>query len=219
MKKITLIVGARPNYMKAYPIYSILKDKYNLTIIHTGQHFDEKMYNIFFNQLNFPKPDITLTLESKNRAGKLDDKLYVNNIEYLKNKNKVIEDLININKNELGQLGEIRNKLIIEFKKINPDLVLVFGDVTSTLSASLAAHILKIKIAHIESGLRSFDLFMPEEVNRILIDKLTTYFFITEPSGEINLKKENYKNNLFLVGNTMIDCIQLFKEKNIINKL
>lgn len=204
MKKIVLIIGARPNFMKAFPVYEALKEDFDLTLIHTGQHYDEKMSKVFFEELKFPYPDIHLTLEKNTKAGDFDDKLYVNNSEYLQDKDKVIQELIDYN-DELGQLGEIRDKLIIEFEKIKPDMVIVFGDVTSTLSASLSAKMLDIEIAHIESGLRSGDLSMPEEVNRILTDHITNYYFVTEQSGVDNLEKEGKTENVYLVGNTMID--------------
>ena len=204
MKSIVIVIGARPNFMKAFPVYESLKGDFKLTLIHTGQHFDEKMSDVFFNQLKFPKPDIHLILEKRTKAGDFDDKLYVNNKEYLKNKDKVINDLIEY-QGELGQMGEIRDKLKTELEKIKPDLVIVFGDVTSTLSASLAANMLNTDIAHVESGLRSGDLSMPEEVNRILTDHITKYYFVTEQSGVDNLKESGIKENIFLVGNTMID--------------
>ena len=205
MKKITLIVGARPNFMKAFPVYESLKNNFELTLIHTGQHFDEKMSQVFFDELGFPKPSIHFDLISKSRAGELDNKLYIENNEYIKNINVVIEDLVKYDGEKLGQLGEIRDKLYNHFEKNKPDLVIVFGDVTSTLSASIACRKLNIDIAHIESGLRSGDLSMPEEINRILTDNMSTYFFITEQAGVDNLKKEGITKNVFLVGNTMID--------------
>jgi UDP-N-acetylglucosamine 2-epimerase (non-hydrolysing) len=211
MKKIVMIVGARPNFMKAFPVYLALKEDFEITLIHTGQHFDAKMSDVFFNQLSFPKPDIHFDLESKSRAGDIDEKLYTKNAEYLQNKKKVITELKNMN--NIGQLGEIRDKLTIEFEKIKPDLVIVFGDVTSTLAAALAALNLNIEVAHIESGLRSFDLEMPEEVNRILTDSISNYLFVTEQSGVDNLKKEGITENVYLVGNTMIDCLMMFKDK------
>jgi UDP-N-acetylglucosamine 2-epimerase (non-hydrolysing) len=204
MNKIILIIGARPNYMKAFPVYEALKNNFELILIHTGQHFDKKLNDIFFKQLNFPFPDINLSLEKQSKAGEYDDKLYVNNELFLKDKDIAINELINFNGN-LGQLGEIRDKLKIEFYKHKPDLVIVFGDVTSTLGASLAAKTLNIKIAHVESGLRSGDLKMPEEVNRILIDYITTYYFVTEQSGVDNLKVNGIYDNVYFVGNTMID--------------
>ena len=205
MKKITLIVGARPNFMKAFPVYESLKNNFELTLIHTGQHFDEKMSKVFFDDLGFPKPDIHFDLISKSRAGDLDNKLYVNNIQYLKNIKNVITELVNYDGKKLGQFGEIRDKLYNHFEKNKPNLVIVFGDVTSTLSASLACRKLNIEIAHVESGLRSGDLSMPEEVNRILTDNMSSYFFVTEQAGVDNLKNEGITENVFLVGNTMID--------------
>ena len=204
MKNITLIIGARPNFMKAFPVYEALKEDFNLTLIHTGQHFDAKMSDIFFNQLKFPRPDIHLSLEKKTKSGDFDDKMYVNNGEYLEDKDAVIQELMTYD-GDLGQLGEIRDKLNVEFEKCNPDLVVVFGDVTSTLAAGLAAKILNIDLAHVESGLRSGDILMPEEVNRILTDHITKYYFITEQSGVDNLKKIGVTENVYLVGNTMID--------------
>ena len=204
MKNIHIIIGARPNFMKAFPVYEALKNDFNLTLIHTGQHFDAKMSDVFFNQLKFPLPDIHLTLDKKTKAGDFDDKLYVNNEEYLKNKDAVINELMNYNE-DLGQLGEIRDKLKKEFEQLKPDLVIVFGDVTSTLAAGLASRKLNIELAHVESGLRSGDLKMPEEVNRILTDHITKYYFVTEQSGLDNLKEIGITQNVYLVGNTMID--------------
>jgi len=204
IKDVFIIVGTRPNFIKAYPVYEILKNDFNLTLIHTGQHFDDKMSKIFFEQLKFPKPDIHLKLKKKTKAGDFDNKLYECNNSYLKNKDIVIKDLISFN-GDLGQLGEIRDKLKIEFEKGKPDMIIVFGDVTSTLGAGLAAKLLDIDLAHIESGLRSGDLSMPEEVNRILTDHITKYFFITEKSAIKNLKEEGINENIYFVGNTMID--------------
>jgi len=213
MKKITLIVGTRPNFMKAFPVYESLKNDFELTLIHTGQHFNEKMSQVFFDEFSFSKPDIHFDLTSKSRAGELDNKLYVHNNDYFKNIRNVIEELRNYDCSKLGQLGEIRDKLQKHFEENKPDLVIVFGDVTSTLSASLACHKLDIEIAHVESGLRSGDLSMPEEVNRILTDNMSTYFFVTEQSGVDNLKREGFTENVFLVGNTMIDTQKKYLDK------
>jgi UDP-N-acetylglucosamine 2-epimerase (non-hydrolysing) len=201
MKKICLVIGARPNFMKAFPVYEALKTDFHLTLIHTGQHFDEKMSDIFFNQLKFPRPDIHLTLEKKTKAGILDEKLYVTNNETLQNKDVLIQELMT-HGGDMGQLGEIRDKLKVEFEKLKPDLVMVFGDVTSTLAAGLSAKILGIDLAHVESGLRSGDLQMPEEVNRILTDHITKFYFVTEQTGVDNLGS---REHVYLVGNTMID--------------
>ena len=217
MEKIALIIGARPNFMKAFPVYEALKKSFELTLIHTGQHFDEKMSDVFFNQLKFPRPNIHLTLDKRTKAGDFDDKLYVNNREYLKNKDKVIQDLVNYD-DDLGQLGEIRDKLKKEFEQLKPDLVIVFGDVTSTLAAGLAGKMLNIELAHVESGLRSGDLQMPEEVNRILTDHITTYYFVTEQSGVDNLIKFGVTKNVYLVGNTMIDTQKKYLQQSLATK-
>ena len=203
-KKVCLIIGARPNFMKAFPVYEALKEDFDLTLIHTGQHFDAKMSDVFFKQLKFPMPDIHLTLEKKSKSGDFDDKLYVVNEEYLKNKDDIINELMTYD-GDLGQLGEIRDKLKVEFEKLRFDLVIVFGDVTSTLAAGIAAKMLNIELAHVESGLRSGDMKMPEEVNRILTDHITKYYFVTEQSGVDNLKDIGITEHVYLVGNTMID--------------
>lgn len=212
--KIALIVGTRPNLMKAFPVYNALKASHSLYIIHTGQHYDDKMSKAILDQLGFPEPNVRFNLTSKTRAGILDEKLYINNQVYLKDRDKIIKELTDLDGSLLGQLGEIRDKILIEIQKENPDLVIVFGDVTSTLAGAIAAHTLKKKIAHIESGLRSFDLGMPEEINRIITDYITSYYFVTEQSGIDNLHRESLdKGHIYLVGNTMIDSLYLFRQK------
>lgn len=214
MKTIVLIVGARPNFMKAYPVYKKLEQYFKLVLIHTGQHFDDKMSKVFFEQLGFPKPDIHLKLNSNSRGGIYDNKLYIENHEYLEDIENVIKELKECKGDDLGQIGEIRDKIMVELKTMEPELVIVFGDVTSTLSASLAADMLGIKIAHVESGLRSFDITMPEEVNRMIVDKLSSYLFVTESSGVTNLRNERLDNgNIFMVGNTMTECLLEFVDE------
>lgn len=216
-KNIILIIGTRPNFMKALPVYEVLKNHFNLILIHTGQHFDTKMSDVFFNQLKFPRPDIHLTLEKKTKSGDFDNKLYINNQHYLQDKDKVIRDLMMYD-GDLGQLGEIRDKLKIEFQKIDPDLVIVCGDVTSTLAGAIAAKALNINIAHLESGLRSGDIKMPEEINRILTDHISKYYFVTEQSGVDNLKKIGITNHVYLVGNTMIDTQKKYLNESLNTK-
>src|SRR3989304_2412045 len=178
MKKVMFILGTRPNYMKAYPLYKELQNKYQLILVHTGQHYDNNMFQIFFDEFSLPKPDIQINLN---------------------------------NKDPLLQLGEIITELSKIVINLKPDLILVFGDVTSTLAGALVSNKLNIKLAHVESGLRSSDRSMPEEINRILTDQITNYFFITEPSGISNLLASNLsyeqKQNLYFVGNTMIDTL------------
>ena len=213
MNKIAIVIGTRPNFMKSFPVYEALKNDFNVTLIHTGQHYSPEMSDVFFKQLGFPKPDLHFELTSRTKAGDFDEKLYQNNTDYIKNLDNVVRDLLNYDSKKLGQLGEIKELLKKEFSKNKPDLVMVFGDCTNTLASALTAKELDIPIAHIESGLRSGDLSMPEEVNRILTDHITKYYFVTERSGVDNLKSEGITENIYLVGNTMIDTQKKFLPK------
>jgi UDP-N-acetylglucosamine 2-epimerase (non-hydrolysing) len=147
-------------------------------ICHTGQHFDEKMSKIFFDELKMPKPDFYLGLGGGSHAVQT-------------------------------------ARIMVEFERIlldeNPDLVIVPGDVNSTLAASIVAAKLHIPVAHVESGLRSFDRKMPEEINRVLTDKISDYLFVTEKSGLDNLSNEGIdKSKVYFTGNVMIDSLVHF---------
>jgi UDP-N-acetylglucosamine 2-epimerase (non-hydrolysing) len=181
------------------PVHKALqkyKNKVIHKILHTGQHFDDNMSAIFFRQLNLPKPHIHLETESKSPT---------------------------------EQTAEIMVKLEKVLIKEKPDLVMVYGDVNSTLAASVVCskillHDKPIPIAHIESGLRSFDLTMPEEINRMVTDTLSKYLFITEQSGIDNLLKAGVpRQSIFFVGNTMIDSLVSYirqaKKSSIIKEL
>ena len=181
--KIISVVGTRPNFVK---IASFAKEiskhtEINHILVHTGQHYDEKMSGSFFKELEIPEPNINLGIGS-------------------------------------GSHAEQTGKVMMEFEKVllkeNPDLVMVVGDVNSTLACALTASKLGIKVAHIESGLRSFDREMPEEINRVLTDQISDYLFITERDAEKNLLNEGInKNKIFFVGNLMIDTLLMHKEK------
>ena len=177
-KKIFCVVGTRPNFIKVTQFEKEIKKAsatFNFQLVHTGQHFDDKMSKVFFEQLNLKKPDFNLDVKAADRQ----DKNY-------------------------KMTGGLQNLFEIE----KPDLVIVVGDVDSTYSAAKAAKALNIKIAHLESGLRSFDNEMPEEVNRIAVDQITDYFFVTEESGLVNLKNEGIEDTkVYFVGNTMIDTL------------
>ena len=177
-KNILHVVGARPNFVKAAPVVHAIKEampSVKQTIIHTGQHYDKNLSDVFFKALNMPDPDINLKVGSK-KQGKQVAEVIVG-----------IENYMDDNKT---------------------DLLIVYGDVNSTLGAALAAVKKGVKIAHIESGLRSFDRGMPEEINRIIVDKISDYHFVTERSGEENLISENTPSeSIFFVGNTMIDSL------------
>lgn len=187
--KILIVIGTRPNFIKVTQFKKLIAtyQSLDLKIVHTGQHFDEKMADVFFQQLNLI-PD------------------YFLNIPVGSSNMQMAEIMLRL------------ENLILESYK--PDLILVVGDVNSTLAAALTANKLGIKLGHIESGLRSNDRTMPEEINRILTDEITNLFFVTEQSGYDNLIKEG-KNaqQLFFVGNTMIDTLVAFKEKIDLSKV
>jgi len=180
MLKIISVVGARPNFMKVAPIHKAFnqpefKGIVNHLICHTGQHYDEKMSKVFFEDLELPVPDFYLGVGS-------------------------------------GSHAEQTAKIMIHFEKIliqeKPDLVIVVGDVNSTIACTLTAAKLHIKAAHVEAGLRSFDRTMPEEINRLLTDSISDYLFVTEKSGMENLKREGVpEEKVFFVGNCMIDSL------------
>lgn len=175
--RILNIVGARPNFMKIAPIHRLMQTSHrlNATLVHTGQHYDEKMSRIFFHDLNLPEPDIYLGCGSGSHA---------------------------------QQTGAIMIALERIIQELRPHLVLVVGDVNSTLAAALVASKLQIRIAHVEAGLRSFDRSMPEEINRVVTDCLADFLFVTEESGRQNLIDEGIDpNKIFFVGNVMIDSL------------
>jgi UDP-N-acetylglucosamine 2-epimerase (non-hydrolysing) len=179
--KLTLIAGARPNFIKISPIICAIKKaqqkgcKINYRLVHTGQHYDKKMSDTFFNELNIPEPNINLGCGG-------------------------------------GTQAEQTAAIMIAFEKelmANPsDLVVVVGDVTSTMACSIVAKKLNIKVAHIEAGIRSGDLSMPEEINRMVTDALTDYFFTTTELANQNLRRSGIPDeHIFFVGNVMIDTL------------
>ena len=200
MKKIISVVGARPNFMKMAPIHKqLLKHKKKVIhkIVHTGQHYDKKMSDVFFKDLGLPKPDIFLGIGSKSHA---------------------------------EQKALIMIELEKVIKKEKPDLVIVYGDVNSTSAATLVCtkqsdeKLNAVPVAHVESGLRSFDRSMPEEINRLVTDVLADYLFVTEPSGVRNLQREGISDKkIFFTGNTMIDSLvsllPLIKKSDVLKEL
>lgn len=170
-----LVAGARPNFMKIAPLVRALRadGRFDHRIVHTGQHYDREMSEVFFEELDIPPPDYNL------EAGG-------------------------------GSHAEQTAKVMIAFEKVclahRPDWVLVVGDVNSTLACSLVAKKLNIRVAHIEAGLRSRDLRMPEEINRMATDAIADFLFATEPAGIANLLREGHaKEQMMFVGNVMID--------------
>ena len=187
---ITIIAGARPNFMKIAPIIEAIQNKkkegfnINYRLVHTGQHYDKNLSGTFFEELNIPLPDSNLEVKSGTQA---------------------------------EQTAAIMIGFEKELKQNPCDLVMVVGDVTSTMACTIVAKKAHIKVAHVEAGIRSGDMKMPEEVNRIVTDSLTDYFFTTSSYANENLIKLGVsKSSIFFVGNVMIDT--LLKNENKLKK-
>lgn len=182
MKRLACIVGARPNFMKIAPILRSMKNEPSLkpVLIHTGQHYDKKLSDVFFDELGIDPPDISLGIGSGTHANQTADVMVA------------IEKVLM----EAREKGEPFDRLV------------VVGDVNSTAAAAIAAIKLHIPVAHVEAGLRSFDRSMPEEINRLLTDAICDMLLVSEPSGVENLKNEGHPDeNIYLVGNVMIDTL------------
>src|ERR1700683_286511 len=178
--KIINVVGARPNLVKIAPLLRAMhrQERVEPLLIHTGQHYDKKLSDIFFQQMKISEPDFNLDVGSGSQA---------------------------------WQTAEILKRIEPLLVDHRPDLVLVVGDVNSTVAASLAAAKLGIPIAHVEAGLRSFDRTMPEEINRVVTDALADYLFVTEVDAVENLRREGRPSDrIYFVGNVMIDALQQF---------
>ncbi|HEY6051378.1 MAG TPA: UDP-N-acetylglucosamine 2-epimerase (non-hydrolyzing) [Thermoanaerobaculia bacterium] len=176
--KILHVVGARPNFMKVAPILAQLRKAPGVeqVLVHTGQHYDAKMSDVFFQDLGMPAPDVHLGVGS-------------------------------------GSHAQQTAKVMVEIEPVlvrhRPDVVVVAGDVNSTLAVALVAAKLGIRIAHVEAGLRSRDWSMPEEINRILTDRLSDLLFTPSPDGDENLAREGIDpSRVHLVGNVMIDSLR-----------
>src|SRR6266852_7989817 len=178
--RVINIVGARPNLPKIAPLIREMQRHPEIEplLVHTGQHYDENLSNIFFRQMGIPEPHINLGVGSGTHA---------------------------------EQTAEILKRVEPILLEQQPDLVLVVGDVNSTIAVSLAAAKLGIPVAHVEAGLRSFDRSIPEEINRILTDAIADYLFVTEEGAIEHLLKEGRpRSSIFMVGNVMIDSLRHF---------
>ncbi|MER3424402.1 MAG: UDP-N-acetylglucosamine 2-epimerase (non-hydrolyzing) [Nitrospiraceae bacterium] len=181
--KIICVVGARPNFVKAAPLVEALHSRpwASVFLVHTGQHYDRRMSELFFEDLGLPRPHLDLQVGSGPHG---------------------------------EQTGQIMVRLEPVLKHERPDLVMVFGDVNSTVAAALCAAKLGIAVAHVEAGLRSFDRSMPEELNRIVTDHLSDYLFTTERSGAENLRREGVPyDKIFFVGNVMVDTLLKHRDR------
>ncbi len=184
MKELHLacVVGARPNFMKMAPLLRALGAYSNVraTLVHTGQHYDANLSDVFFDELGMPRPDISLEVGSGKHGW------------------------------QTGRVLERFEEMLEKFAGAGEPVhrVIVVGDVNSTMAATLAAVKLGVPIAHVEAGLRSFDRTMPEEINRIVTDALCDMLLVSEPSGMANLHREGHpEEHLHLVGNVMIDTL------------
>jgi len=174
--KILHVVGARPNFMKAAPALSALQAHgFHQLLVHTGQHYDAAMSEVFFQQLGLPAPDFNLEVGSGSHA---------------------------------AQTALIMTRFEEVVLRERPDLVLVYGDVNSTVAAALVCAKLGLRVGHVEAGLRSFDRTMPEEINRLVTDQLADLLFTPSEDGNRNLAREGVPaEKVFLVGNLMIDSL------------
>ncbi|MDK8463852.1 UDP-N-acetylglucosamine 2-epimerase (non-hydrolyzing) [Marinobacter sp. SS13-12] len=183
--KILTIIGARPQFIKASVVSRAIQQAGGIEeiILHTGQHFDSNMSDIFFNQLGIPRPDLQLDIHG-------------------------------------GGHGEMTGRMLTEIEKAllkhKPDRVMVYGDTNSTLAGALAATKLHIPVAHVEAGLRSFNMRMPEEINRILTDQISDLLFCPTSTAVRNLENEGFSSKpvkVMQVGDVMQDAALLFAEK------
>ena len=181
--RIVLVAGARPNFIKIAPIARALGREpgvFSSMLVHTGQHYDAGMSDVFFDQLGIPRPDFNLQVGSGSHA---------------------------------RQTAAVMTGFEDVLVKTKPDLVLVVGDVNSTIACAMAAAKLHIPVAHVEAGLRSFDRTMPEEINRVLTDQISDWLFVTEPAAEVNLAREGIDPaRVHFVGNVMIDTLLSCRE-------
>ena len=186
MKKVITVLGARPQFVKAAVLSRIIaaKNQFEEVIIHTGQHFDENMSDIFFNEMEIPKPKYNLDIHSLSH-------------------------------------GEMTGNMMIEIERIltseNPDALVVYGDTNSTIAGALSAKKLGIKVIHIEAGLRSFNMEMPEEINRILTDRISDLLSCPTDIAISNLEKEGFSNfdvEIEKHGDIMKDALEYYEQKS-----
>lgn len=173
MMRVASIVGARPQFIKAAMVSEVLRRRHEDIIIHTGQHYDENLSQVFFEVLRMPEPDMNLGIGSGTHGY------------------------------QTGRMLEAVEKALME---VEPDVVIVYGDTNSTLAGALAAAKLQERVAHVEAGLRSFNTSMPEEINRVVVDRISTHLFCPTERAVENLQAEGIRKGVHLVGDVMCDA-------------
>ena len=172
--KIVTIVGARPQFVKAAAVSRVIRKKHEEILVHTGQHYDNNMSDVFFDELHIPKPDVNLGVGSGTHARQTAEMMIG------------IEDVL---------------------LKEKPDYLMVYGDTNSTLAGAIAASKIHVPIIHVEAGLRSYNMRMPEEQNRILTDRISTLLLCPTEVAVENLKKEAITEGVYNVGDVMCDAV------------
>lgn len=178
--KIVTVIGARPQFIKAAAVSRLIRSKNKEILIHTGQHYDQNMSDIFFEELEIPRPDYQLGVGSGSHAVQT-----------------------------AAMLTGIEDILIKE----EPNYIMVYGDTNSTLAGALAAVKLHIPIIHVEAGLRSYNMNMPEEINRILTDRISSLLFCPTQTASDNLRAEGISEGIYCVGDVMCDAVLCYSEK------
>lgn len=183
--KILTILGARPQFIKAAALSRAFRNYTEIkeVIVHTGQHFDQNMSDIFFKEMDIPKPNYFLDINSLNHG---------------------------------AMTGRMMEKIEVIIEKENPNYVLVYGDTNSTLAGAITAKKRHIKLIHVEAGLRSFNMNMPEEINRILTDRISDYLFCPTPQAQKNLMEEGFAYfdcKVEVVGDVMEDAVRFYSER------
>lgn len=177
--KIATIVGARPQFIKAAAVSRVIREKHQEILVHTGQHYDANMSDVFFDELKIPKPDINLGVGSGTHAKQTAEMMIG------------IEDIL---------------------LKEKPDYLMVYGDTNSTLAGAIAASKIHVPIIHVEAGLRSYNMCMPEEQNRILTDRISTLLLCPTDEAVKNLKKEGVTQGVHNTGDVMCDAVLFYSE-------
>jgi UDP-GlcNAc3NAcA epimerase len=184
--KILTVVGARPQFVKAAAVSRELRKHKGIkeTIVHTGQHFDKSMSDVFFEEMDIPRPDFNLNIHGLSHG---------------------------------AMTGQMMEKLDTILMNVRPDFVLVYGDTNSTLAGALCASKLHFKVAHVEAGLRSFNMLMPEEINRIIVDRISNILFCPTDTAVLNLKEEgffNFGTKIVKTGDVMYDAALFYAQKS-----